>query len=84
MPEYAKDGQNSFIIPTKEKWDSVEEQDEQDYQNMMKVLKETILPMYYEKPEEWARIMKNSMDDVVPFFESGRMADEYYTRLYNA
>ena len=27
--------------------------------------------------------MKSSMGDVVPFFDAGRMADEYYQKLYN-
>jgi hypothetical protein len=27
--------------------------------------------------------MKNSMRDVAPFFDAGRMADEYYQKLYH-
>jgi hypothetical protein len=27
--------------------------------------------------------MKSSMRDVVPYFDAGRMADEYYQKLYN-
>jgi starch phosphorylase len=83
MPEYEKDGENCFIIPSQYTFNSEEEQDQADYENLMKVLQEKVLPTYYDKPEEWLNISKNSMKDVFPFFESGRMAEEYYTRLYN-
>lgn len=83
MPEYEKDGKNCFIIPSKHEFDNVEQQDQEDYENLMKVLEEKVLPTYYDKPKEWLKIMKASMNDVTPFFESGRMASEYYTRLYN-
>ena len=39
--------------------------------------------MYYNNPEEWVKIMKASMTDVVPYFDAGRMADEYYQKLYH-
>jgi hypothetical protein len=39
--------------------------------------------MYYEQPEKWAEVMKSSMRDVAPYFDAGRMADEYYERLYH-
>ena len=32
----------------------------------------------------WGDMGLNSMNDVVPFFDSDRMADEYYTNLFNA
>ena len=39
--------------------------------------------MYYQNQQEWAKIMKASMRDVVPYFDAGRMADEYYQKLYH-
>ena len=45
-------------------------------------LNEKILPTYYEKPDDWSRIALNSMNDVVPFFDADRMADEYYKKIY--
>jgi starch phosphorylase len=41
-----------------------------------------IIPTYYKSPAKWTKIVKASMTDVLPFFDSGRMADEYYERLY--
>lgn len=82
MPEFSIDGVNSFIIPADPNLD-IETQDREDYLNMMDILENKILPMYYDKPNEWLKIMKNSMQDVVPYFDSARMADEYYTKMYN-
>ena len=83
MPEYEVDEENCFIIPSRNDFASVELQDQGDYQNLIKVLKEKVLPTYYENPDRWLEISKNSMRDVVPDFESGRMATEYYDKLYN-
>ncbi len=33
-------------------------------------------------PVEWLSIIKNSMQDIIPAFDSNRMADEYYKKLY--
>ena len=83
MPEYAKDGHNSFIIPSHNGFSSVDEQDQADSERLIQVLKERVLPTYYDQPEKWLEMMKNSMNDIFPFFESGRMAHQYYEELYN-
>ena len=46
------------------------------------MLENEILPKYYDTPEEWFKMVKTTMSDVVPFFDADRMADEYY-QLYN-
>ena len=51
---------------------------------MYDILEKTIVPIYYEKPEEWVKIVKQSMTDVAPAFDSSRMADEYYAKMYHA
>ncbi|MEO0899177.1 MAG: alpha-glucan family phosphorylase [Bacteroidota bacterium] len=83
VPEFSKHGHNSFVIPQADETAPVDIQDEHDYQHMMRILTEEILPMYYDQPENWWQLVKNSMREVVPFFDSNRMADEYYTRLFN-
>ena len=84
IPEFAKHGVNSFVVPPADLSRPIDEQDLHDYKHLMQILEDEIVPLYYEKPEEWMAIVKNSMRDVYPFFESGRMADEYYQRLYNS
>lgn len=82
-PEFAKDGINSFTIPPVDATLPIEEQDRIDNKNMMDILEEKIIPLYYDKPKEWVQIMKNSMEDVIPAFDSGRMAHEYYVNMYD-
>ncbi|MGB7500338.1 MAG: hypothetical protein WA897_10705 [Moheibacter sp.] len=39
--------------------------------------------MYYERPDEWRKIVQNGMVEVRNHFNSDRMADEYYQLIYN-
>lgn len=82
-PEFAKDGINAFTIPPCSHKLPIEEQDRIDNQNMMDILEEKIIPMYYDRHKEWVSVMKRSMEDIMPAFDSGRMAYEYYVNLYN-
>jgi starch phosphorylase len=82
IPEFAIDGVNSFIIPAEFNRD-IPTQDSEDSKNMMDILENVIIPMYYDNQKEWVKIMKNSMRDVNPSFDSGRMAYEYYVKMYD-
>ena len=81
-PEFARDGKNAFTIPFSDPDLSIEDQDRQDYENMMDVLENKILPLYYDETEEWVEIMKNAMSEIEADFDSGRMAREYYERMF--
>jgi starch phosphorylase len=52
-------------------------------QNLLDILEEEIIPTYYDEPQKWLSIVKNSMQDVLPYFDSDRMAYQYYEKLYN-
>jgi starch phosphorylase len=80
--EFAKDGVNSFIIPPADRSLDAEARDRHDLLGFYKVLNEQVLPMYYDRPDDWYGTVLNSMNDVVPFFDADRMADEYYKRIY--
>jgi starch phosphorylase len=82
IPEFAAK-ENSFIIPPADQNAPIPVQDAQDLHNLYNILEKDIIPMYYQKPAAWIKMMKQSMKDVFPTFESNRMADEYYVRLYN-
>lgn len=79
--EYAKHGENAFILPVVDENQPMEFQDDQDCRHMMEMLENEVLPLYYDQPEKWFQMMKNTMTDIVPYFDSDRMADEYY-QLY--
>ena len=82
-PEFARDGKNAFTIPNANPNISIAEQDRQDHHNMMEVLENKIIPLYYDKPKEWVEIMKSAMSEIEVDFDSGRMAKEYYNRMFN-
>lgn len=82
VPEFAKHGKNSFLIETANDALPGEEKDKVEAQHLLNLLEHEILPLYYEKPDEWLKIVKASMTDVLPYFDAGRMADEYYQKLY--
>jgi starch phosphorylase len=82
-PEFAKHGKNAFTIPPLDYKLSNKEQDRIDNQNMMDILENTIISTYYDNPKEWVAIMKNAMTDVEIEFDSGRMAIEYYEKMFD-
>lgn len=82
-PEFAKHGINAFTIPPTDQNKSPEEQDYEDNKNMMDILENEIIPMYYDNPEKWTQMMRTAMEDVIRAFDSGRMANEYYLKMYN-
>ena len=83
-PEFAVHGHNAFTIPNCNENLSIEEQDRIDNLNMMQVLENEIIPMYYNDQKRWQGMVKNAMKEILPFFDSNRMADDYYTKLYDA
>ncbi|MBW8524168.1 alpha-glucan family phosphorylase [Chryseobacterium chendengshani] len=84
IPEFAKHGENSFVVPKcdYEKM-SIYEQDNYDLNALYEILEKEILPTYYDEPKKWRKIQQNAMNDVKDQFNSDRMADEYYEVLYN-
>ena len=80
--EFARDGHNSFIVPPADAALSPEERDRQDLLEVYRALTEQVLPLYYERPDDWYRVVLNSMNEVVPFFDADRMVDEYYKKIY--
>lgn len=82
IPEFAKHGENAFVLPALDYRLPHPEQDAQDLKNFLDILENEIIPTYYNEPERWLEIVKNAMQDIVPFFDSKRMAAEYYTKIY--
>jgi glycogen phosphorylase len=80
--EFARDGENSFIVPPADPHLTPEARDRHDLLGFYQVLQEKILPTYYDNPNEWGRIVLNSMNEVAPYFDADRMADEYYKKIY--
>ncbi len=79
--EFQNDGENSFTIFQEKNKDNMI-QDEEDSFNLLKILEEKVIPTYYNNSHRWLEIMRASMQDIMPYFDSGRMANEYYEKMY--
>jgi starch phosphorylase len=84
VPEFAKDGENCFMIQPAGDNLSQYAKDITEAHNLMEVLDNVIRPMYYNDKKKWVSIIRKGAADVSPAFESARMADEYYRIMYNA
>ena len=80
--EFSKHAHNSYVVPVVDPSLPHHEQDKQDAKNLLDVLEFEILPTYYDKPDQWNEIVAHSLEEVVPYFDSDRMADEYFEKLY--
>ncbi|MFN4146786.1 MAG: alpha-glucan family phosphorylase [Runella sp.] len=76
--EFARHGQNAFIVPVA----SEQNRDFEDISNLFDVLEKEILPLYYERPTDWYQTAARAMQEVGGFFNSDRMAAEYYEKVY--
>lgn len=82
VPEFAKHGKNCFSIEPADRKLNEEEQNKLEAERLYDVLEKEIIPLYYQKPEKWNAIMRQSWKDVLPQFDSGRMVREYYEKMY--
>ncbi len=85
IPEFIKDGVNGFVVPAVDYSNlSDAEEDKQDRTNILDKLEKEIIPMYYDSPNKWYDLVLRGMQEIVPEFDSDRMADEYYTKMYKS
>jgi starch phosphorylase len=82
VPEFSKQGKNSFIIDTANDSLPIEEKDKIEAESLYELLEKEVIPTYYNAPARWTKMVKASMKDVAPFFDASRMADEYYEKMY--
>lgn len=82
FPEFAKDKLNGFVIPAASPDLPVHQQDEADANSLYDLLENEVIPLYYNEPAKWLEIIKYAMEDIIPEYDSHRMAKEYYERLY--
>ena len=84
VPEFARHGENTFIIPHTDPYQPDNVKDDIEATSLLDVLENEIVPLYYGQPDKYLEVVKTSMREVEPEFESHRMATEYYQKLYNA
>jgi starch phosphorylase len=82
VPEFARHGQNSFSIEAADRALPEAEQNQLEAQRLYEILEQQVIPTYYQDPQRWYSIMRQSWTDVKPYFDSNRMAEEYYAKMY--
>ncbi|MES2267503.1 MAG: alpha-glucan family phosphorylase [Bacteroidota bacterium] len=82
VPEFAKDGQNCFLITAADQDQPSDQIDDIENSDLMSLLENTVLPTYYQGRKKWFNIIKQAADDVDPEFESARLARQYYELMY--
>ena len=81
------DGENGWNIGDTRTFGSQEEQDRVDYETLIALLENEIIPTYYDRdpdgvPRKWVKRMKASLKSVAPRFNSDRMVRDYARRYY--
>jgi len=61
--------------------------DEVESQSIYNILEKEIIPLFYDRgnnnlPRKWIELMKNSMTQICPIFNTNRMVREYTERYY--
>lgn len=83
--EFARHGENSFIVPTADYHEmNIQQQDQYDTDHLYDILENQILPLYYGEKENWRKVVQTGMRDVQVEFDSNRMAAEYYELMYKS
>ena len=82
VPEFAKHGKNCFSIKPASRDITESEQDHVEANVLYEILEKEVVPTYYQKPEKWYKIMRQGWKEVMPEFDSNRMVEEYYEKMY--
>lgn len=77
-------GINGFVINKDNRSTnlSVDDWNQEDYESMMSLIEDTLIPMYYNDPKGWTKLIWNAIHTAEGYFHSDRMVIEYYNRLY--
>jgi glycogen phosphorylase len=79
------DEYNGYIIsPNQSSEDNTSDEEihQRDYESMMELIEDKVLPTFYNDKAAWAELMQKAIQYSSLYFDSDRMAIEYYTFLY--
>jgi starch phosphorylase len=75
-------GVTGWAIGSRDPGSSYERRDDEDAEDLYRKLEETILPLYYGDPLQWAELMRLTIALNASFFNTQRMVQEYVTQAY--
>ncbi len=70
------------IGPHPDEYVSTEESRIREVDDLYNKLEYTIIPMFYQRRDEWIRMMENSIGKIAYYFNSHRMMHRYVTEAY--
>ncbi len=78
---------HGWAIGRGEEFDSLEDQDRHDAESLYSLLEQEIVPLFYKRsanglPREWLRMMKSSIQNLSPIYNTNRMVLEYFSSYY--
>lgn len=82
-PEACQHGINGWQFGDGFESENESELDAHDRDALYKVLLEEVLPTYYNHPDKWVDMMRQSILSTWEYFGVKRMLDEYYELLYH-
>lgn len=83
VPEFANHGKNCFSVEPADRSLNEQEQNVLEASRIYDLLENVVLPIYYNKPEQWYAITRQAWMDVREEYGSNRMAREYYDIMYS-
>ncbi len=81
-PEACQHGVNGWQFGDGFESDDEQVLDAHDRKALYQVLLDEVVPTYYDKPDKWVEMMRNSIQSTREEFGVKRMLDEYYSQLY--
>lgn len=83
----AYNGTNGWAIGEDRSEPDIETQDERDFENLFRTLAEEVIPEFYTRdergvPTRWIQRIRNSMQTLLPVYNTDRMVGEYVRNLY--
>jgi glycogen phosphorylase len=80
-------GKNGWNIGDDQNAINSEEQDEYDFESLIKVLSESVIPEFYNRdergiPHAWVKRIRNAMQTLLSQFSTDRMLGEYIQKYY--
>jgi len=70
------------IGPYPDEWLSTEEAKNRELDDLYNKLEYVIIPMFYQKIDDWIKMMENSIGKIAYYFNSHRMMRRYVTEAY--
>jgi len=80
-------GKNGWAIGDDEQESNLDAQDEKDFENLYNVLAEQVIPEFYDRdlhgiPRKWIQRIRDSMQSLIPVYNTDRMVAEYVRMYY--